>query len=86
MIALGRRATMPARMISEMPLPKPYSSICSPSHIRKTQPAVRPKIPISQKLMCPEKPLGPVSTSGGSEFCMYVSQNIACTTHSGTVV
>ena len=40
-IATGMRATMPARMISEMPLPRPYSSICSPSHIRKTQPAVR---------------------------------------------
>ncbi len=31
---------MPAMMMSEMPLPMPYSSICSPSHIRKTVPTV----------------------------------------------
>ena len=39
--ALGRRATMPAMMISEMPLPIPRSVICSPIHIRNIVPAVR---------------------------------------------
>ncbi len=42
--ASARRRGMPARMpamISKlMPLPMPYSSICSPSHIRKIVPAV----------------------------------------------
>ena len=39
-VAAGMRATMPAMMMRLMPLPMPYSSICSPSHIRKTVPAV----------------------------------------------
>ncbi len=39
-IASGRRATMPARMISEMPLPMPREVICSPSHIRNMVPPV----------------------------------------------
>ena len=40
LIALGRRATIPAMMISEMPLPIPRSVICSPIHIRNIVPAV----------------------------------------------
>ena len=39
-IAAGSPATMPARMIIEMPLPRPRSVICSPSHIRNMVPAV----------------------------------------------
>ena len=39
--ALGSSATMPAKMISEMPLPTPRAVICSPSHIRKTVPPVK---------------------------------------------
>ena len=31
-------------MISEMPLPTPFSVICSPSHMMKQVPAVRVKI------------------------------------------
>ena len=38
--APGMRARMPAMINRLMPLPMPYSSICSPSHIRKTVPAV----------------------------------------------
>ncbi len=38
-MAAGRPATMPARMIIEMPLPRPRSVICSPSHIRNMVPA-----------------------------------------------
>ena len=40
LVASGMRATMPAMMMRLMPLPMPYSSICSPSHIRKMVPAV----------------------------------------------
>jgi hypothetical protein len=36
----GTRATIPAMMISEMPLPTPRAVICSPSHIRKIVPPV----------------------------------------------
>ena len=41
-IAIGTEigATIPAVIISEMPLPMPYSSICSPNHIKKTVPVV----------------------------------------------
>ena len=37
-MACGRPATMPAKMISEMPLPMPRAVICSPSHIRNIVP------------------------------------------------
>ena len=40
LVASGMRATMPAMMMSEIPFPMPYSSICSPSHMRKTVPTV----------------------------------------------
>ena len=38
MTAEGRPATMPEKMISDMPLPTPRSVICSPSHIRNIVP------------------------------------------------
>ncbi len=34
----GKFATIPAKMISEIPLPTPRAVICSPSHIRKIVP------------------------------------------------
>ena len=37
----GRTATIPAKMISEMPLPTPRAVTCSPSHIRNIVPPVR---------------------------------------------
>ena len=37
----GRRATMLAKMISEVPLPTPRLVICSPSHITNIVPPVR---------------------------------------------
>ncbi len=40
MIDCGNRATMPMKMMSEMPLPMPRSVICSPSHIMSMVPAV----------------------------------------------
>ena len=36
--AAGISATMPTKMISEMPLPMPRAVICSPSHIRNMVP------------------------------------------------
>ena len=39
-IALGRPTTMPAKMISDMPLPMPRSVICSPSHMMNAVPVV----------------------------------------------
>ena len=38
--AEGSSATMPEKMISEMPLPMPRAVICSPSHIRNMVPPV----------------------------------------------
>ena len=39
-ISCGNRATMPPKMISEMPLPTPRLVICSPIHIRRMVPPV----------------------------------------------
>jgi hypothetical protein len=39
-MALGRPTTMPAKMMSDMPLPMPRSLICSPSHMMKAVPVV----------------------------------------------
>ena len=47
--ALGIRARIPAMISRLMPLPMPYSSICSPIHIRKMVPAVMVMIMVSQK-------------------------------------
>ena len=41
LIMRGKRDTMPANRMMEMPLPTPNSVICSPSHIRKAEPAVK---------------------------------------------
>ena len=43
--AKGMRAMIPAMMMKLTPLPSPYSSICSPSHIRKMHPAVSENSP-----------------------------------------
>ena len=40
---------IPAKMISEIPLPIPRSVICSPSHMMKQVPAVSVTTPISRK-------------------------------------
>ena len=37
-MAFGSPAAMPAKMMIEMPLPRPRSVICSPSHIRNMVP------------------------------------------------
>jgi hypothetical protein len=59
--ALGRAATMPAKMISEMPLPIPRAVICSPSHIRNMVPptsvmtvAIRKNQPGSVTMLVPD--------------------------------
>jgi preprotein translocase subunit SecY len=49
-IPSGMSATMPAKMMSEMPLPMPRSVICSPSHIRNAVPVVRERTVSSRKL------------------------------------
>ncbi len=46
---LGKSTTMPAKMMSEMPLPMPRSEICSPSHMTKTVPVVRVRMVRSLK-------------------------------------
>ena len=40
----GKRETMPANSRMEIPLPIPNSVICSPSHIRKAEPAVKDRM------------------------------------------
>ena len=45
--APGSPATMPERMIIEMPLPMPRSVICSPSHMRNMVPVVMVTVAVS---------------------------------------
>ena len=40
---------MPAKMMSEMPLPMPFSEICSPSHMMRAVPVVRVSMVRSRK-------------------------------------
>ena len=47
-IARGSPTTMPAKMMSEIPLPMPRSVICSPSHMMKMVPVVSVRIVISR--------------------------------------
>ncbi len=49
-MAAGKRATMPAKMMREMPFPMPRSVICSPSHMMKAVPEVRVMMVMSLKL------------------------------------
>ena len=46
--APGRPATIPDRMIIEMPLPTPRSVICSPSHMRNMVPVVMVIVAVSR--------------------------------------
>ena len=39
--ALGISATIPEKIINDIPFPTPLSVICSPSHIRKVVPATK---------------------------------------------
>ena len=63
----GPRQTMPAKMMSEMPLPIPRSVICSPSHMMKAVPAVSVMTVMRRKpqpgIMTMEAPVGPAMFS-----------------------
>ena len=48
-MAFGKPAAMPAKIRIEMPLPRPRSVICSPSHIRNIEPAVRLTMAVMRK-------------------------------------
>jgi hypothetical protein len=58
---------MPAKMISDIPLPIPRSVICSPSHIMKAVPAVSVMTVIMRKpqpgAITMEAPVGPAMFS-----------------------
>ena len=75
---------MPAKMISDMPLPIPRSVTCSPSHMMKQVPVVRVRTTSRRKLQ-------PGSYTRGRPPAMLVwlsSQKAmanACTTHSSSV-
>jgi len=48
-MASGMRATIPAKMMREMPFPTPRSVICSPIHMMKAVPAAREMTVSSRK-------------------------------------
>ena len=47
--ALGISATMPEKIINDIPFPTPLNVICSPSHIKKVVPATREMVVIILK-------------------------------------
>ena len=49
--ALGISATIPEKIIKEIPLPTPLNVICSPSHIKKVVPATKDIVVINLKLI-----------------------------------
>ena len=52
--APGICVRIPAAMMSETPLPMPCLSICSPSHMRNMQPAVRAATAMTHQTTLPE--------------------------------
>ena len=73
---------MPAKMISEMPLPIPLSVICSPSHMMNIVPVVSVRTVINRKAhpgrSTREAPPGAVCFSSQS------AMPVACTKESAT--
>ena len=49
--ALGISATIPEKIINEIPLPTPLKVICSPSHIKNVVPATKDIVVIILKLI-----------------------------------
>ena len=47
--ALGISATIPEKIINEIPLPTPLKVICSPNHIKNVVPATNDKVVINLK-------------------------------------
>ena len=66
-MAEGRRTTMPAKMISEIPLPMPFSEICSPSHMISAVPAVSVIIVRSRK---PQPGVGTIDRPVGAAHAL----------------
>jgi len=85
-IEFGKRATMPIKMIREMPLPIPRSVINSPSHMISTVPAVRPSMVMKRK---PKPGLGTISSVTAAEELFRLSRKMltpkACRTEIATV-
>ena len=72
MTAPGSCATMPAKMMSDMPLPMPRSVICSPSHMMSVEPAVIVSTVIRRK---PQP--GEYTSGSPPTICVWFSSQIA---------
>ena len=55
-VPLGRPATIPAKMMIEIPFPRPRSVICSPSHIRNI-------VPVSKEIVVVIRNMKPGSST-----------------------
>ena len=66
-IAFGSPAAMPAKMMSEMPLPRPRSVICSPSHMRNIVP-VTSVIAVTTRNVSPGASTSPACASSAIEM------------------
>ena len=73
---------MPAKMISEMPLPMPFSEICSPIHMINAVPAVSVTIVSSRK---PQPGFGTIVIPSGRMPSRPMAMPSDCTTESTIV-
>ena len=76
-IACGSPAAIPAKMMIEMPLPRPRSVICSPSHIRNIVP-VTSVVTVMKRNSRPGSSTRPCCCSRPIEI--IVAWNVASTT------
>jgi hypothetical protein len=74
---------MPAMMMSDAPLPMPYSVMSSPIHMTRIAPAVRPS---TTNIAMPKVGAPPPATMPGSLTKTWNHTNSACTIAIGTVV
>ncbi len=75
-MACGNPAAMPAKMMIEMPLPRPRSVICSPSHMRNMVP-VTSVVTVVMRNISPGSSTSPACDSSAIE--MPVPWNSAST-------
>ena len=77
-MALGRPATIPVKIKSDMPLPMPRAVICSPSHIMKMEPVVSVNTVVKRNIGPGFVTSGAPSEFGGTDDAgCFVSQRDA---------
>ena len=69
-MALGRPATIPVKIKSDIPLPMPRAVICSPNHMMKMEPVVNVNTVVKMNI-------GPGLVTSGGPFVIRVCASSA---------